>query len=124
MKFNIALLGLWFAVQSSAQIHPGSVTLSGSHADYERLFEREFDVGPGIQRLKMSLDYSGEDRRTVIDLGLRGPAGGSAVGVAAARKQSKSARRSPAISTTLINQDQPNKLSVQVHAGDWFSVIL
>jgi len=77
MKFNVALLSLWFAIQSSLQTHPGTVTLSGSltHADYERLFEREFDVGPGIQRLKISLDYSGEDRRTVVDLGLRGPAG-------------------------------------------------
>src|SRR5262245_43048550 len=53
------------------------MTLSGSltRADYERLLEREFDVPGGIKCLKISLMYTGEDRRTVIDLGLRGPAG-------------------------------------------------
>lgn len=46
-----------------------------TRADYERLMEREFDVGPGAKRLEISLSYTGDDRRTAIDLGLRGPAG-------------------------------------------------
>src|SRR5262245_39486426 len=76
-SYGIALLGLWFAGQSSTPIHSGSVTLAGllPRADYERLLEREFEVGAGIRRLKISLNYTGEDRRTVIDLGLRGPSG-------------------------------------------------
>ena len=57
--------------KSSTVVLDGSLT----HADYERLFERDFDVGPGTQRLKITLKYTGEDRRTVIDLGLKGPAG-------------------------------------------------
>src|SRR5215467_8844370 len=37
--------------------------------------EREFDIAAGTKRLKITLKYSGSDRGTVIDLGLRGPAG-------------------------------------------------
>jgi hypothetical protein len=75
LKF-LSILFLFSAVYSSAQT-PATITLSGTltRADYERLFEREFDLSSGIKRLKISLTYTGEDRRTVIDLGLRGPAG-------------------------------------------------
>ena len=45
-----------------------------TQADYERLFEREFDVSPGTERIEIDLQYD-ENNRTVIDLGLRGPAG-------------------------------------------------
>jgi len=45
-----------------------------TRADYERLFEREFDVPPGAERIEIDLRYD-ENNRTVIDLGLRGPAG-------------------------------------------------
>jgi hypothetical protein len=52
-------------------------TVSGSltRADYERLLERPFEVAPGTKSLKIALTYTGSDRGTVIDLGLRGPAG-------------------------------------------------
>jgi hypothetical protein len=46
-----------------------------THADYESLFERQFDVAPGTKSLRISLSYTGEERKTVIDLGLRGPEG-------------------------------------------------
>jgi hypothetical protein len=52
------------------------IVLDGTltRADYERLLEREFDVPPGATRIDVELTY--DDRnRTVIDLGLRGPAG-------------------------------------------------
>src|SRR5262245_33882305 len=76
-RLLLAVSILWAAVHSPAQTRPLTITLSGSvtHADYERLLEREFDVSPGIKRLKISLTYTGEERRTVIDLGLRGPSG-------------------------------------------------
>lgn len=45
-----------------------------TRADYERLFEREFDVAPGTERIEIDLHYD-EGNRTVMDLGLRGPAG-------------------------------------------------
>lgn len=45
-----------------------------TRADYERLFEREFDVAPGTERIEIDLQYD-ESNRTVMDLGLRGPAG-------------------------------------------------
>jgi hypothetical protein len=45
-----------------------------TRADYERLFEREFDVAPGTERIEIDLSYD-EGNRTVMDLGLRGPAG-------------------------------------------------
>jgi hypothetical protein len=42
-------------------------------ADYETLLEREFDVPAGTERIDVELAYEDRDR-TVIDLGLRGPA--------------------------------------------------
>jgi 3-phytase len=56
---------------------PHTVTLEGrlTHADYERLFEREFDVPEGTRRIEVGYTFTGGDRRTAIDLGLRGPAG-------------------------------------------------
>src|SRR5262249_5090257 len=59
-----------------ASSNPRRVTLTGSisRSDYESLFEREFVVLPGTKQLRISLSYTGEERRTVIDLGLRGPA--------------------------------------------------
>jgi hypothetical protein len=43
--------------------------------DYKRLFERTFDVPEGTADLEIELSYSGDSEKTVIDLGLRGPAG-------------------------------------------------
>src|SRR5262245_29239628 len=65
---------LWF-LPSEARTR--KITLSGSltRTDYEHLLEREFNVPAGVKRLRISLSYTGGERRTVIDLGLRGPAG-------------------------------------------------
>lgn len=56
---------------------PQTITLDGrlSFADYERLFEREFDVPSGTRRIEIQYANSGVERRTVVDLGLRGPSG-------------------------------------------------
>ncbi len=56
---------------SSAQTIVGRI----GRGDYERLIEHEFSVSPGTRAIEVSLAYSGGDRRTVIDLGLRGPEG-------------------------------------------------
>ncbi len=63
--------------QGASSSFPQTITLDGriTHADYERLLEREFDVPPGTRRIEIQYEFSGVDRRTVIDLGLRGPAG-------------------------------------------------
>lgn len=45
-----------------------------TRAAHETLFEREFEVPPGTDRIDVDLYYDGE-HRTVLDLGLRGPAG-------------------------------------------------
>src|SRR5262245_31283049 len=64
--------GLNLSRQKSA-----TITIQGSltRSDHKTLLEREFDVPAGIRSLKITLTYTGGDRRTVIDLGLRGPAG-------------------------------------------------
>jgi hypothetical protein len=53
-----------------------AIQLTGTltYDDYERLFEREFDVPAGTDRVDIELQYDERDR-TVIDLGLRGPSG-------------------------------------------------
>jgi predicted metal-dependent phosphoesterase TrpH len=43
--------------------------------DYKKLFERTFDVPGGTSGLEIELSYTGDSEKTVIDLGLRGPAG-------------------------------------------------
>lgn len=56
---------------------PHTMTLEGrlTRADYERLFERTFEVPPGTRRIDIEYAVSGAARRTVVDLGLRGPSG-------------------------------------------------
>jgi hypothetical protein len=63
--------------EQGAVLFPMVATLEGvlTRADYERVIEREFEVPSGTRRLVIELEYTGADRRTVIDLGLRGPAG-------------------------------------------------
>jgi len=60
-----------FSAKASAITITGSLT----RADHKRIFEKAFDVSPGRQSLRITLAYTGYDRRTVIDLGLRGPDG-------------------------------------------------
>lgn len=50
-------------------------TTTLSDADYERLFEQPFDVPDGTRRIEVQYEVSGAEARTVVDLGLRGPAG-------------------------------------------------
>jgi hypothetical protein len=69
------LLAFLLTARSAADQQGREVTLQGTltRADYERIIEREFDVPPGTERIDIDLAY--DDRnRTVIDLGLRGPA--------------------------------------------------
>jgi hypothetical protein len=53
---------------------PTTLTGTLTFADYERLFERAFDVPAGTERIDIELQYD-ESNRTVIDLGLRSPSG-------------------------------------------------
>lgn len=66
-----------FVSAAPSPTFPHTVTLEGciTYADYERLFEREFDVPAGTRRIEVAYTFTGGDRRTVIDLGLRGPSG-------------------------------------------------
>jgi predicted metal-dependent phosphoesterase TrpH len=54
-----------------------SIVLEGTltDRDYERLLERPFTVPPGTRHIEVALAYTGTDEKTVVDLGLRGPAG-------------------------------------------------
>ncbi len=63
--------------QATSTIFPQTISLDGrlTRADYERLLEREFEVPPGTRRIEIQYAFSGVERRTVVDLGLRGPAG-------------------------------------------------
>lgn len=49
--------------------------VSLTYEDYERLIEQPFAVPPGTRRIELQYEASGADARTVVDLGLRGPAG-------------------------------------------------
>jgi hypothetical protein len=42
---------------------------------HEQIIEHEFSVPKGVTRVSVELEYSGKERRTVIDLGLRSPGG-------------------------------------------------
>lgn len=56
---------------------PKTMTIDGllTFADYERHIEHPFDVPPGARRIDVALAFTGVERRTVIDLGLRDPDG-------------------------------------------------
>ena len=56
---------------------PRTLSFEGrlTRADYERLFEQPFEVPPGTRRIELVVTNTGRDRRTVLDVGLRGPSG-------------------------------------------------
>jgi hypothetical protein len=74
---SAALLTAVLLPQPAPHHFPRTITMDGtlSFADYERLIEREFDVPSGTRRIEVELSYTGADRRTVIDGGLRSPFG-------------------------------------------------
>ena len=74
---TILLLLLLSRTNQQQEFFPHTITLDGrlTRADYERLLERPFDVPPGTHRIEIEYAGSGADRRTVVDLGLRGPSG-------------------------------------------------
>lgn len=78
MRAPVLLLSLLLIAPGRQQGQTDStITLRGelTFADYERLFEREFDVPAGTRRIQVDYEVTGADRRTVVDLGLRGPSG-------------------------------------------------
>src|SRR5262245_61537738 len=80
MRSTVRLLVLTIlmsAMRSSAQTEVATVTITGSltRAAHKQHFERQLNFSAGTKQLRISLEYTGDERRTVIDLGLRGPAG-------------------------------------------------
>jgi hypothetical protein len=65
------------ALHDGARSQGRELSLNGeiTREDYKKLFERTFDVPAGTAGLEISLAYTGDNERTVIDMGLRGPAG-------------------------------------------------
>lgn len=74
---TILLLLLLSRATQQQEFFTHTITLDGrlTGADHERLLEREFEVPPGTRRIEIEYAVSGADRRTVVDLGLRGPSG-------------------------------------------------
>lgn len=56
---------------------PKTLSFEGrlSFGDYERLIEQPFEVPPGTRRIELTVTNTGRERRTVVDVGLRGPSG-------------------------------------------------
>lgn len=75
--FPLLLVLLLAAPRQQQDVFPRTTIIDGrlTRSDYERLFERTFDVPPGTRRIEIEYTVSGADRRTVVDLGLRGPSG-------------------------------------------------
>lgn len=71
------LLGVSAIAWQAPHFFPHTLTFEGTltRADYERLFEQAFDVPAGTRRIELVVTHSGADRRTVLDVGLRGPSG-------------------------------------------------
>lgn len=51
------------------------LTASLARADHQTYRELPFTVPPGVQRMTVTLAYSGREKKTVVDLGLRDPQG-------------------------------------------------
>lgn len=83
-----------------------------THADYERVIEHTFEVPPGATRVEVDLDYTGRDRKTVLDLGLRGPSG----------LRGWSGGRATSIHVSTLTAS-PGYLPGPVEAGRWAVVI-
>lgn len=75
--FPILLILLLATPSQQQEFFPRIITIDGrlTRADYERHLEREFQVPAGTRRVEIEYAVSGAERRTVVDLGLRGPSG-------------------------------------------------
>lgn len=75
--FPILLILLLASASQQQDFFPRIITIDGrlTRADYERHIEREFQVPAGTRRVEIEYAVSGAERRTVVDLGLRGPSG-------------------------------------------------
>ena len=75
--FPFLLILLLTGASRQQDIFPKTIIIDGrlTRADYERLIEREFEVPAGTRRVEIDYVVSGSERRTVVDLCLRGPAG-------------------------------------------------
>lgn len=75
--FPILLILLLAASSQQQDFFPRIITIDGrlTRTDYERHIEREFQVPAGTRRVEIEYAVSGAERRTVVDLGLRGPSG-------------------------------------------------
>lgn len=75
--FPILLILLLATPGRQQDFFPRIITLDArlTRADYERHIEREFQVPAGTRRVEIDYAVSGAERRTVVDLGLRGPSG-------------------------------------------------
>ena len=75
--FPILLILLLAPASQQQEFFPRIITIDGrlTRADYERHIEREFQVPAGTRRVEIEYAVSGAERRTVVDLGLRGPSG-------------------------------------------------
>lgn len=73
----VFLLGVSAIAWQAPRFFPQTLTLEGTltRADYERLFEQPFEVPAGTKRIELVVTNSGRERRTVLDVGLRGPSG-------------------------------------------------
>lgn len=115
MRFFPLLLVLLLGRASQQQdFFPYTITLEGqlTRADHERLFERAFDVPPGTRRVEITYTFTGADRRTVIDLGLRGPSG--------LRGWSGGGKRTIVVSTLTAT---PGYLPGPIESGRWAVVL-
>jgi len=74
---SVFLLGASALAQQAPHFFPRTLTFEGrlTHGDYERLFEQPFEVPAGTRRLEIVVTNTGRERRTVLDVGLRGPGG-------------------------------------------------
>ena len=85
LRGSLLLIPVLFAVllwgpvraEQAPLFFPRTQTFEGrlAHDDYERMFEQPFEVSAGTRRIEIEVTHSGRDQRTVLDVGLRGPAG-------------------------------------------------
>ncbi|MCW5556770.1 MAG: CehA/McbA family metallohydrolase [Verrucomicrobiae bacterium] len=73
----VFLLGIAVSWGQTPAAFPQTVNFEGrlTFDDYERLREIPFEVPPGTRRIELIAATTGRNRRTMVDIGLRGPSG-------------------------------------------------
>jgi hypothetical protein len=125
--FVVIVAALRLQIGADPFQNPIRITGDWTFDQYEHVLERPFTVPKGVARIDVTLEHTGKERRTVIDLGLRSPTG--VRGWSGGRESAVHVSTLTATPGYLPGPIEPGRWTVilgvpNISRNSWFSVIV